>query len=85
MDTFILSCAKEVNIQLEEYRLTYDLKSFTRITKEVESKNDTRFKKLFKQLQHTKEMIALGNVLAYQKSHKYDAEEEKLKELLCVK
>ena len=27
----------------------------------------------------------LGNVLAYLKSHKYDAEEEKLKELLCVK
>jgi hypothetical protein len=57
---------------------------WTRITKEVESKNEPKFKKLFKLIQHTKEMTALGNTLEYLKLHKYDAKEEKLKELLSV-
>lgn len=84
MDTLILSCAKEAGINMEEYELTYDLKTFTKITKEVESKNDPRFKKLFKQIKGTAEMTALGNVLEYLRGHKYDAEEDELKKLLNI-
>lgn len=84
MDTLILSCAEEAGISMEEYEQTYDLKEFTKATKEVESKNDPRFKKLFKQIQGTAEMTALGNVLEYLRGHKYNAEEEELKRLLTI-
>ena len=72
MDTFILSCAQEIGVELAQYGLPTELKAFTEITKRVETKNDTRFKRLFKDIQSASEMVVLGNVLAYFKAHKYD-------------
>lgn len=78
MDTLILACAAELSIDLTEYGLTFDLKAFTSITKDVDSKKDSRFKHLFKDIQTAKEMEILGNVLAYLKKHKYDYKESDL-------
>lgn len=78
MDTLILACAAEVGVDLTEYDLTSELKAFTNITKDVDSKKDARFKRLFKDIQGAKEMIILGNILAYLENHKYDYKESEL-------
>lgn len=73
MDKLILDCAEEAGIDLTNYGLTSDLKAFTNITKKVNSKNDPRFKKMFKRLRATREMTILSQVLCYLKSHKHTA------------
>lgn len=78
MDTLILACAAEVGIDLAKYDLTSELKAFTNITKDVDSKKDARFKRLFKDIQEAKEMEILGDVLAYLYNHKYDYKESEL-------
>lgn len=81
MDTLILSCAEETDTDLSEYDLPTQLEDFTKITKDVNSKKDARFKKLFKRIQSADEMQSLGHVLKYLRHHKYDADENELKDL----
>lgn len=78
MDTLILACAAEAGIDLADYDLSSELKAFTNITKDVDSKKDPRFKRLFKDIQGAKEMEIFGNVLVYLHNHKYDYEESEL-------
>lgn len=78
MDTLILACVAELGVDLAEYDLTSNLKAFTDITKDVDSKKDPRFKHLFKDIQTAREMETLGNVLAYLNNHKYDYKESDL-------
>lgn len=63
---------QEIGVELAQYGLPTELKAFIEITKRVETKNDARFKRLFKDIQSASEMVVLGNVLAYFKAHKYD-------------
>lgn len=57
MDGFLLKCAEELGISMEEYGYTSCLKEFTSITKSVTSKNDSAFKKLFKALDNASERL----------------------------
>lgn len=81
MDGFLLKCAKELNISMEEYGYTSLLKDFTSITKSVTSKNDSGFKKLFKALDNASEMIVLKKWLKYLKENQYQSKEEELQEM----
>ncbi len=84
MDTLILSCAAEVGVNMEDYELASELKDFTKITKDVDSKKDTRFKRLFKDIKGSKEFVLFGNLLSYLKNHKYDYDEKELKDYFDI-
>jgi hypothetical protein len=71
MDKFILDCAEEEDVDLSEYDLPSDLNAFKNQTKAVSTKNDVRFKRLFKKLKNNSEITVLRNVLNYLKSNQY--------------
>lgn len=48
MDSFILACARSAQVDLKDYGLSDNLHEFLEETKKVVTKNDMRFKKLFK-------------------------------------
>lgn len=81
MDGFLLKCAEELNINMKEYGYPTQLKEFTSITKSVTSKNDSRFKKLFKALNDASEMIVLKKWLKYLKENQYQSKEEELQKM----
>lgn len=83
MDGFLLKCAEELNINMEEYGYTSILKDFTSITKSVTSKNDSGFKKLFKALDNASEMIVLKKWLKYLKEKQYQSRNEELEKIAC--
>lgn len=84
MDTLILSCAAEVGVNMEDYGLVSELKRFTKITKDVKSQKDSRFKHLFKDIKGSKEFVLFGNLLSYLKNHKYDYDEKVLKDYFDI-
>jgi len=71
MDKFIIDCAEEEGVNLREYDLPSDLDAFKDQTKAVSTKNDVRFKRLFKKLKNNVEITILCNVLNYLKSNQY--------------
>ena len=81
MDQFILDCATEQGINLQEYGLPSTLSEFTQITKDVKAKNDYRFKNLFAAIEKSSEMLLFYSVLQYLNESKYDCEIDELKEL----
>lgn len=82
VDRFILKCAEEKAIEIEQYGFSSDLKSFTEQTKKVSSKEDATFKKLFQELKKADEAIVLRRVLEYLKVNKYQSDIEKLKAII---
>ncbi len=84
MDGFLLKCAEELGISMEEYGYTSCLKEFTSITKSVTSKNDSAFKKLFKALDNASEMIVLKEWLEYLKKNQYKCNVDELKKIAKV-
>lgn len=84
MDQFILDCASEVSVNLQEYGLPDDIKSFTQITKDVKAKQDIRFKNLFRAILPAKEMSIFHSVINYLNTHKYQCEEETIKNFFSV-
>ena len=81
MDGFILKCADELEIHVEEYGFSSCLKSFTSITKSITSKDDPNFKKLFKVLRKSSEMVILKKWLEYLKCNQYRCDVEILKRI----
>lgn len=81
MDQFILDCATEQGINLQEYGLPSTLSEFTQITKDVKAKNDYRFKNLFAAIEKSSEMLLFYSILQYLNESKYDCEIDELKEL----
>ena len=81
MDGFILSCAKEMGINMQDYGLPTDLKNFTRTTKTVTTKEDQRFKKLFNDLREAHELQIFARTLNYLKTYKFESKEDELKEI----
>lgn len=82
VDSFILKCAEEKAIEIEQYGFSSDLKSFTEQTKKVSSKEDATFKKLFQELKKADEAVVLRRVLEYLKVNKYQSDVEKLKAII---
>lgn len=81
MDGFLLKCAEELNISMEEYGYPTQLKEFTSITKSVTSKNDSGFKQLFKALNKAPEMIVLKKWLKYLKENQYQSKDQELQKM----
>lgn len=79
MDAFLLKCAEERGVSLEEFGYPSRLKDFTSLTKSVTSKNDPAFKRLFRALEGASEMVVLKRWLEYLKEHQYACDVEMLK------
>ena len=71
MDQFILDCAAEQNVNLQDFDLPTKLSEFTKVTKNVCAKDDRRFKSLFKAIDGSKEMAMLRSVLNYLNDKQY--------------
>lgn len=82
VDSFILKCAEEKEIDMESLGLSSDLKSFTYQTKKVSSKEDATFKRLFQVLKKADEAIILKKVLEYLKNNKFNSDPEELKVII---
>lgn len=54
VDRFILKCAKEEKVEMKQFDLSDELRSFTAQTKQVSSKEDTNFKSYFTKLRAQK-------------------------------
>lgn len=65
IDMFVLDCAKEQCVAVENFNLPSDLKAFTKVTKQVTSNTDRRFKSLFYAIQQNAEINALKQTLLY--------------------
>lgn len=79
IDGFVLDCAKEQSVSIEEYGLPSELKAFTKVTKQVTSNTDGRFKSLFSAIDQNSEMSALKSVLTYLNDARYKADTDTLK------
>lgn len=74
VDMFVLDCAKEQGIAVENFNLPSDLKAFTKVTKQVTSNADSRFKSLFYAIQQNAEINALKQTLLYLNDAMYKAD-----------
>lgn len=81
MDQFILDCAEEQHINLQDYGLPTELSEFTKVTKDVSAKDDHRFKSLFKALDGSKEITLLRAVLNYLNTYQYKCDIAELQRL----
>ena len=79
IDGFVLDCAKNQDVNPGEYGLPSELKAFTKVTKQVTSNADGRFKSLFAAIDQNPEIIALKTVLSYLNAAKYEADVEMVK------
>ena len=82
MDQFILDCAAEQGINLEDYGLPSELEAFTKVTKDVKAKNDYRFKSLFGALENNNEIIKLRAVLNYLNVNQYKCDTAALQKII---
>lgn len=82
VDGFILKCAEDVKMDMGQFGLSSDLKSFTEQTKKVSSKEDVTFKNLFQKLKKADEVVVLKNALKYLKENKYQSDPERLKVII---
>ena len=81
MDQFILDCANEQGVNLTDYGLPSELEDFTKVTKDVNAKNDYRFKSLFGALKDSKELSRLRSVLNCLNDKQYKCEIAELRRL----
>ena len=82
MDQFLLDCAAEQGINLQDYGLPSELTEFTKITKDVKAKNDYRFKSLFGALRDSKELSKLRSVLKYMNDNQYKCDTAELQKTM---
>lgn len=78
IDDFILDCAKEQDVDVNDFDLPSELKAFTKQTKNINSKKDGRFKRLFKKLKDNSEFMIFRNVLIYLRDNNYNSTEDDL-------
>ena len=82
MDQFILDCATEQGVNLKDYGLPAELEDFTKVTKDVNAKNDYRFKSLFGALEDSKKLSKLRSVLNYLNDNQYKCDTTELQTIL---
>lgn len=73
IDGFILSCARDAGVNLSDYNLSHDIKKFTAQTKDVMSSKDSRFKKLFRDMEDTGEIKLMKSLVSYLVNTTYKA------------
>ena len=81
MYQFILDCAEEQGVDMSIYGLASDLDTFKDQAKTVSTKNDVRFKRLFKKLKGNSEIKTLYDILNYFKSNQYKSNQADLMKL----
>jgi len=81
VERFILYNVNQARINIEDFGLPADFDKFRKVTKTVNSKNDQRFRKLFKTLQGHKlnDFETLTKCIRYLLDHPFDADLEILK------
>jgi hypothetical protein len=83
VEQWIIETAQSVNLSLSDYGLPTNLAELTKVTKTITSKNDSKFKQLFKDLvQHNAENAqCLKNWLKYLKENAYNVNIQQLTNL----
>lgn len=80
-ERFILSCAEAAGIDMKSYHLSSDLDGLKEQTKDVMSKNNVDFKRLFKRLRREGEMSLLKSVMDYLCDHPFNVNKEEISSL----
>lgn len=81
IERFLLDCAKEAGLDLQDYGLPSNFDELRDATKNVCAKGEPKFKRLFKALQNHEEMQILASVLTYLHCEGYKAETKYLSEI----
>lgn len=81
VDKFVLDCAQEQMINVEDFDLPGELKKFTDETKKVSSNSDLRFKSLFAAIKDNHEIRSLKMALKHLCESQYSSNITLLKEL----
>lgn len=84
METFLLHCAHEINVDLRAEGFPNDLEGMKRLTKSRDSDRDPAVSSLIKRLSASPQMAILKGTLNYFRLHPYDAKEIDLKRLFDV-
>lgn len=79
VEDFILSVARNNNLDLSEIEMPTDLESLKEYTKNCQANKDPRLQEVFKLLKDTPEILALKQALRYLVEKKYNADINKLK------
>lgn len=82
IDKFILDVVKEQCVNIEQFGLPSEFKAFIKISKSVTSNTDSRFKRLFAELNENAEINALRNALRYLLDTRYNADLTQLQKIL---
>lgn len=81
IEKFILTNAEQANIKLEDYDLPSDLDALKKLSKQIRSKDDQRFKQLFKAIQKagSRDFHLIASWVNYLKENPYKADIRQLK------
>lgn len=79
IDGFLLDCAKEQSVCLEDYQLPSNLKEFTKLSKRTTANKDPQIRNLIIAIKSNKEIIALGRTLKYLQEAKYESNNDEIK------
>ncbi|RTL60085.1 MAG: hypothetical protein EKK37_04375 [Sphingobacteriales bacterium] len=84
IELFIFKCLADAGLSAAEFGLPTNLELFRKESKTINSKNDDRFKKLFKALRNAGsiEIQRLSTLIKYLKERNYRADENEIKNLL---
>lgn len=83
METFLIANVEAMGMQMEDFNLPSNLDDLIKTTKNsVTTQNDTRILKLSKAMRKSPEVAKLKSVLSYLASNRYNAEIERLKEII---
>lgn len=80
-EDFLLSCAKELQLDLSQYDLPSTLEELKEVTKNTESDKDTRIRRLVNALRDSSEMSRLDRTVNYLQDKQYAVD---VKELTAV-
>ncbi|MDR1877074.1 MAG: hypothetical protein LBQ84_05570 [Flavobacteriaceae bacterium] len=81
IEAFILQCADEKKIPLENYDLPSEIKELTKRTKQIVSKKDPTLKKLFKMFKDSQECIILKKWIEHLITYTYKSDIQLLKQI----
>lgn len=84
MERFIFKCLADAGLSPADFELPEDLDLFRKESKTINSKDDDRFKRLFKALRNagTEDILRLSAIIKYLKENTYKTDEGELKNLL---
>ncbi len=74
IEGFLLACAKEQKVRLEDFGFPSDLKVFRKYTKQITSNKDPNLRRLIEAIRKSGEMVVLKNTLKYLKKKTYQSD-----------